>query len=295
MPGRTGANRIQNASTCGALKAGDRTPCSLLQSTISSLNVPFYQVTLSVGPAKVLEMARDAGIDYMWTDDLERRDLRTVTDMGTEVPEKFDSILGIGQYGITVLDHANGLATMAAGGLRAQAHFVEQVTKGDSVIYQGPQPKPDQARIMSPQNVNDLTYALSQISSAKVDNLGWDTAGKTGTWELHGNTAENGHAWMVGFSRRIAAAVWVGNKAEEQPIRDKSGTIIYGSGVPSQIWQSFMNRATINMNEPKVNTKFNSPNYAGTTMPPGAVKGPDTPGRRETTPGFPTFTFRTGR
>jgi membrane peptidoglycan carboxypeptidase len=211
--------------------------------------------------------------------------------MGTEVPSKFDTILGIGQYGITVLDHANGMATMAAGGLRSDAHFVEKVTKGDAVVYSETLPKPDAPRIMSPQNINDLTYAMSQVSSAKVNNLGWDTAGKTGTWELAGNSQENAHAWMVGFDRRIGAAVWVGNKADEQPLRDKSNNIVYGAGVPAQIWQSFMVRATGNMNEPKVNTKFNPPNYAGTTNPPGSVQGPNTPGRRET--GQPTF--RTNR
>jgi membrane peptidoglycan carboxypeptidase len=286
MQGRTGANQIKNASTCGSLKAGDKTPCSLLQSTISSLNVPYYQVTLSVGPAKVLEMARDAGIDYMWTDDLERRDLREVADMSTESPTNFDTILGIGQYSVTVLDHANGLATMAAGGLRADAHFVQKVMKGTNVLYADRLPV-DQGRILSPQNVNDLTFALSQVSSAKV-NTGWDTAGKTGTWELASDPGENGHAWMVGFSRRIAAAVWVGNKADEQAIRDKGNSIIYGSGLPSAIWQSFMTNATAALNEPKENTKFNAPNYAGETMPPGAVKGPNEPGRDPRATSSPT-------
>ena len=40
-------------------------------------------------------------------------------------------ILGIGQYPITVMDHANGMATMAAGGLRAKAHFVQKVKDGE--------------------------------------------------------------------------------------------------------------------------------------------------------------------
>jgi membrane peptidoglycan carboxypeptidase len=97
MQGRTGASRIQNASTCAPLKAGDTTPCSLLQSTISSLNVPYYAVTLSVTPTKVLEMARDAGIDHMWNDDRDRIDLRGI-DTRTVVPTQFDTILGIGQY-----------------------------------------------------------------------------------------------------------------------------------------------------------------------------------------------------
>ena len=87
-------------------------------------------------PAKVLEMARDAGIDYMWTDDRERQDLRSVADMADVVARRSStSILGIGQYPVTVMDHANGVATFAAGGLRAKAHFVKEVTKnGETAV-----------------------------------------------------------------------------------------------------------------------------------------------------------------
>jgi membrane peptidoglycan carboxypeptidase len=289
MPGRTGANRIQNVSTCGELKAGDDTPCSLLQSTISSLNVPYYAVTLSVTPTKVLETARDMGIDYMWTDARERHDLRGI-DIKTVVPSSFDTVLGIGQYPITVLDHANGLATVAAAGLRAQAHFVQKVMKGEAIVYGETLPRQDQPRVLTPQQANDLTYALSQVSSAKV-NIGWDTAGKTGTWEYAPQPGENAHAWMVGFSRKIAAAVWVGNHGDEARIRDKSNAKIYGSGLPAKIWQSFMSNATKAMNEPRVNTKFNAPNFIGDTMPPGAVPSPNGRDDRFTFP-FPTRTRR---
>jgi membrane peptidoglycan carboxypeptidase len=288
MPGRTGSNRIQNASTCGDLKAGDDTPCSLLQSTISSLNVPYYAVTLSVTPTKVLETARDMGIDYMWTDARERLDLRGI-DIKTVVPTSFDTVLGIGQYPITVLDHANGVATVAAAGLRAQAHFVQKVMKGDSIVFGETLPPQDQQRVLTPQQSNDLTFALSQVGSAKV-NIGWDTAGKTGTWEYAPQPLENAHAWMVGFSRKIAAAVWVGNQGDEAPIRDKSNAKIYGAGLPASIWQSFMTNATKAMNEPKVNTKFNQPNYIGDTMPPGAVPSPN--GREEKNDPTSTRTHR---
>jgi membrane peptidoglycan carboxypeptidase len=274
MLGRTGKNQIRNASTCGDLKAGDPTPCSLLQSTISSLNVPFYAVTLSTGPAKVLQMARDAGVDYMWTDARDRVDLRPLPNMSSVVPSKFDTILGIGQYPITVMDHANGLATFAAEGLRAQAHFVQKVMKGNDLIYSEKLPAPNQPRVFSQQNSNDLTYALSQVVASKT-NIGWDTAGKTGTWEYAQNSNENADAWMIGFDKKIAAAVWLGNKAEEHPLRDKNNAIIYGAGVPASIWKKFMTDATTAMNEKKVNTKFNPPAYAGDTNPPGSVPGPD--------------------
>jgi membrane peptidoglycan carboxypeptidase len=268
-----GRDDIRNASTCGNMNAGDDRPCSLLQSTISSLNVPFYQVTLSVGPAGVLTMARDAGIDTMWNDAGEPIDLAAQTDMASVVPAQFDAHLGIGQYGVTVMDHANGLATVAAAGLRADAHFVTKVTKGDAILYGETLPDPAQARILTPQQVNDLTFALSEVESANVD-IGWDTAGKTGTWEYALQPGENAHAWMVGFSRRIAAAVWVGNRGEEQPLRDADGDRMYGSGVPASVWRQFMAEATAAMNEQQVNASFNPPNYVGSTMPPGAVPGP---------------------
>ena len=139
------------------------------------------------------------------------------------------------------MDHANGLATFAAEGLRAQAHFVEKVMKGDDVVYGEKLPAPDQPRVFSQQNSNDLTYALSQVTAAKTS-IGWDTAGKTGTWEYARTAARTRDAWMVGFDKKLAAAVWVGNKAEEHPLRDKTNQIIYGAGVPASIWKKFMTR-----------------------------------------------------
>jgi membrane peptidoglycan carboxypeptidase len=194
--------------------------------------------------------------------------------MGEVTPGKFDIILGIGQYPITVLDHANGLATFAADGLRAQAHFVEKVLDGENIVYGETLPKPDQPKIMNQQAINDLDYALSKISSAKIPSLGWDTAGKTGTWEYNNKTDENAHAWMVGFDKKIAAAVWVGNRDKEQSIKDKNNAVIWGSGIPSKIWQKFMTDATKAMNEKKVNTKFNPPSHVGTDQFPGAEPSP---------------------
>jgi membrane peptidoglycan carboxypeptidase len=287
MPGRTGTAKIRNASTCTGLKKGDPTPCSLLNSTIQSLNVPFYELTVSVTPGKVLEMARDAGIDYMWTDDRVRQDLRTVKDMGQVVPSKFDTILGIGQYPVSVTDHANGIATFAAGGVRAQAHFVKEVWEGTTPVYGEKLPRSDAPKIMNQQAINDLTYALSKVGSAKINGFGWDTAGKTGTWEYNNSTNQNAHAWMVGFDKKIAAAVWVGNKDKEQAILDKGKATIWGSGIPTTIWKKFMTDATKAMNEKKENTKFNPPSNIGNENPDRSVPSP-TPAQPDQGQGFQT-------
>jgi membrane peptidoglycan carboxypeptidase len=283
-----GNTQIHNASTCG--NQSQTQPCSLLDSTINSLNVPFYRLTLSVGPANVLQMARDAGITTMWNDAREPSDLTQLPTMSSVVPSQFDTHLGIGQYSVTVLDHANGLATIAAGGLHANAHFVVKVMKGQQIVYGETLPSPTATRILTPQEINDETYALSQVSSAQNLNMGWDTAGKTGTWEDPNVAGQNLHAWMVGFDRNLAAAVWIGNSGTEQPVTAPNGSPMYGSMQPASIWRQFMIGATAAMNPPKVNTKFNPPNYGGDTNPPGSVPSRGNP---QDQPGFPTKPTRT--
>ena len=160
--GRSSSNPIRNPSNCPSDQA--RTgACSLLESVALSLNVPVYDVTVSVSPAKVLEMARDLGIDAMWTDDAHRQDLRGTADMTSLVPSKFDIVLGIGQYPVTVLDQANAMATLAAGGLRATAHFVKQVHAGDSVLFGEKLPDLNQPRVLTAGQIADLTYALDLV------------------------------------------------------------------------------------------------------------------------------------
>ena len=99
--------------------------------------------------ANVIEMARKAGIDYMWANvrgqaSPQRVDLRGKSHRGTSTTT-FSTEVGIGQYGITVSDHANGMATFAAGGKRAQAHFVREVYEGDDKVY-AEQLRPDRHR-----------------------------------------------------------------------------------------------------------------------------------------------------
>jgi len=263
-------------------------PCSLLDSTTASLNVPFYALTVSVGPSKVLQMARDAGVDYMWNDDGERQTLAGGRDMTEVVPSQFDFILGIGQYPITVMDHANGMATMAAGGLRANAHFVTKVMEGEDQVYGESLPNDGQERIMKQQAINDLNFALSKVSTASVSGIGWDTAGKTGTWQYGSSISENAHAWMVGYTKKVAAAVWVGAE-KGGAIKLANGKNIFGSDLPGPIWKKFMGDVTKAMAWPRESTKWNPPNFVGDENPNGSVPSPTPP---PPDPGgfpFPTF------
>jgi membrane peptidoglycan carboxypeptidase len=66
-------------------------------------------------------------------------------------------------------------------------------------------------------------------------------AAKTGTNQL-GDTRDNRDAWTVGYTPSLSTAVWVGTDKSD-PIRTKSGAVVYGRTLPGPIWQQFMNAA----------------------------------------------------
>ena len=260
MPGRTGDNRVRNTSTC----PGGGEICTLADSTLAGLNTTFYAVTVSLGAATVLDLARDAGIDAMWDDQLRRVDLagRASDEV---VPSRFGAELGLGQYPVTVLDQANAMATYAAGGIRARAHFVRSVWQGDGPLWTEALPTADQAPIMTEAALADLHWALSRAGAGRVD--GHDSAGKTGSWQYGNSMVDNAHAWMVGYTRQLAMAVWVGDP-EGGPIHDADGRVIYGADLPAAIYRETMTTTHTALGLPSL--PFPPPVFAGDTNPPGS-------------------------
>ena len=103
--------------------------CSLIEATTASLTIPLYSVAEQVGASAVIDQARAAGIEAMWTAGTaegpgQRYDL-TGPSAADLTPEPFGSDVALGVYPVTVLDQANAMATFAAGGRRSAAHFVD--------------------------------------------------------------------------------------------------------------------------------------------------------------------------
>ncbi|MET8908855.1 transglycosylase domain-containing protein [Micromonospora sp. NPDC004551] len=218
--------------------------CALWEATVASLNVTYFELTEKLGTAKVIDMAKRAGVESMWetvkgNPQPQRVDLRN--EPADEVARRFSTEVGIGQYGISVQDHANGMATFAAGGKRAEAHFVRSVTKGDEKIY-GEQLKTTDLGL-DQEAINQLDWTLRRVKAAKLDN-DWDSAGKTGTWQAGQSTTQNVHTWMVGWTGALASAVWLGT-TDGKPLKTTDGSYeVYGSTGPGPIWRQFMADAT---------------------------------------------------
>ncbi|GAA2587280.1 transglycosylase domain-containing protein [Dactylosporangium fulvum] len=279
--GRTSKNPVKNAgegtTSSPDCKSHSGKWCTLEEVTVKSLNVPFFALAELVGPAKVIDTARAAGITEMWatvkdpqTDKYKSSKIDLVQKKGSEVfPTYFNTEVAFGQYPVTVLEHAGGIATFGARGLAAKTHFLKEVWTEGKKTY-GEVIKPTRIPGFTDQMADDLNTVLQGVP--KHYNLklkdGRQLAGKTGTWQL-GQTTSNAHAWMVGYSAYdpnkkspgLAAAVWVGNKAEEQKIVNKNGSPIIGGNLPGPIWRDFLDGALTAMKMPVV--KFPAPKYVG--------------------------------
>jgi membrane peptidoglycan carboxypeptidase len=227
--------------------------CTLRWATQQSYNVPFAHFSEAVpdsqGPAKIIQAAKDAGVRMIKdTQDGTTYDL-TVEEPTDLAPEHFFHPVAYGQYPITVLDHASGLATLAARGVYYQPHFVasvEQKVNGEWVQIESDRISGEQR--VEQQYADAITGVLSTIPGgwgfALAD--GRPAAAKTGTWEFdrpNDPRGGNNDAWVVGYTPQIAAAVWVGDATGEDPIKNEFGEDIGSTGLPAQIWRQFMEAA----------------------------------------------------
>ena len=269
-------------SPAGPIRNAEHAPCqpdcALWQATVASLNVTYFELTEQLGTAKVIDMAIRAGVDSMWANEKGnpkpvRIELRGHT--GAEVARHFSTEVGIGQYGITVQDHANGMATFAAGGKRAEAHFVRSVTKRDKSAYKEQLVQTDVG--LDQEALNQLDWTLSRVTAAKLTN-GWDSAGKTGTWQAGQSITENLHTWMVGYTGALAAAVWLGTD-DGKPLKTKDGsTDVFGATGAAPIWRQFMEQATAALKLDPDKYRFATPKFPQDAPPTAdrATPGPST-------------------
>ncbi|WP_163512622.1 transglycosylase domain-containing protein [Fodinicola acaciae] len=223
FPNETKPVKNSDGESCGN--------CTLIKATTLSLNTTFYALVAKVGAKKVIERAGQSGIRqiqrYTPIDQFNQPNIRSTA---------------LGQYSISVLDQADGFATFAANGTHAEPYFVQNVKRPDGgAVYQA-SPKTNLA--FSPDVAADATYAMQTVvDTARHGGLDdRKAAGKTGTAQYQ-NTDQNAHAWMCGYTPQLATAVWIGHSKNDGPIKNSSGSIIYGSGLPYLIWQATMNGA----------------------------------------------------
>jgi membrane peptidoglycan carboxypeptidase len=207
--------------------------CTLKEAITRSLNTTFYGLAYEVGPEKVREVALTAtGMPETWQIGGQEKPTLANADGLT------GSAIGIGEYEMRPINQAVGFATFASGGIYRTPHFIQSVADNEGAVLLKNDGEAGE-QVVRPDVANDVSYALLDVADFSNRDLdgGREVASKTGTQGL--NRTDNSDAWMVGYTPSISTAVWIGSDVRE-PIKDYRERIIYGSGLPGQIWQEFM-------------------------------------------------------
>ena len=190
---------------------------SLLQATAFSVNTIYAQIVTTVGPGKVVDVARRMGV---------RSPLVPVCS------------ITLGPEGVSPLDMTDAFATLAAGGIHHAPEALQRVTAPDGAASA---PPGQGNRVLTPDVASKVTYALSGVIKSGTGTaaaLDRPAAGKTGTAESFED------AWFCGFVPQLAACVWVGYPQAEIPLENLDGFgQVVGGSIPARIWHDFMTPA----------------------------------------------------
>jgi penicillin-binding protein 1A len=197
----------------------------LEDATVHSDNAVYAQLTQLVGPRNVVRMARRMGIK-------------------SRLDEYF--AIGLGAEAANPLEMARAFSTFANGGLRVDGSIFGDTPRAVTAVENAPTGKPRNTivrrKVLSPNKTailnNILQKVLTQGTGRRAALPDYPAAGKTGTTENYGD------AWFVGYTPRLAVAVWVGYPKELRPmLTEYHGESVAGGTFPAEIWKTFMEGA----------------------------------------------------
>nr|WP_084721798.1 transglycosylase domain-containing protein [Rhodococcus marinonascens] len=226
-----------NGITIGNVGGESCGTCTIAEALKRSLNTSFYRMQLELdgGPQSIADIAHKAGIP------------EDIPGVGPSLKESDGSApnngIVLGQYLSRPIDMASAYATLADSGTYHAPYFVQKVVSADGTVLFDRGIVPGEDRI-DRAVADNVTAAMEPIAAySRNHNLagGRPSAAKTGTTQL-GDTGENKDAWMIGYTPSLSTAVWVGT-TDGQALRSSSGGQIYGSGIPSDIWEDTMDDA----------------------------------------------------
>jgi membrane peptidoglycan carboxypeptidase len=196
--------------------------CDLKQAMTISNNVIYHELAQRIGPRKVADAAKLAGITTPLTNP--------------------DAGIALGDKEVTPVELASAYATIAAGGVYHQPHLVSKVTTSDDrVLYDAVTPGEQRFGPQVARNVIEAMLGVPTVDKLDLSG-GRPVAAKTGTVQSHVEN-QNNDAWTAGFTPQVASVVWIGTD-QNSPIKNAKGAPISGSGLPGSIWKNYMYDAT---------------------------------------------------
>ena len=187
---------------------------TIYNQTKNSVNCAFLNLYTSVGPQKVLDMAKN---------------------LGTIRPNHKYLSTAIGDDGHSPLEMATVYSTFASEGVQHDPIFVKRVEDADGqVIYRAPTGR----RALRPEVARTVTDVLSHVTEGTGERAKLPDdrpmAGKTGTRD------QETDAWFTGYTPQLVASVWMGHPGGAIPMPSLGGLTVFGGSYPAIIWEKFM-------------------------------------------------------
>jgi penicillin-binding protein 1A len=190
---------------------------SLTKATIVSDNTVFAQLVVDLGPEKMDAIAHAMGI----------------TSPLQGLPAE---VIGGLKVGVTPLEMADAYATLANGGYHVDPTIIDYVVFPDGSIDRsiGNPPKKQVFSYGEAYAAIQVLKGVIKSGTGTAADYGCPAAGKTGTAENLAN------AWFVGFTPKLATAVWVGYPQGNITL----GGDGFGGTLAAPIWHDFMSSAS---------------------------------------------------
>ncbi|MEA2000435.1 MAG: transglycosylase domain-containing protein [Actinomycetota bacterium] len=206
---------------------------TLEQATYTSKNTVYAQVSLAVGPERIVDTAHK---------------------MGIESPLQPVLSIALGTQTVSPLEMASAYSTIANFGELRDSYLIERIEDADgNLIYQH---ETIPIRVLDEALTAAVVRTLEKVprpgGTARLANIGRPQFGKTGT-------AQNFRdVWFVGAIPQYTTAVWVGHADaqiemvgfkvyDEGAGRDQAHSRAYGGTVAGPVWADFMEYITADL------------------------------------------------
>jgi membrane peptidoglycan carboxypeptidase len=208
-------------------------PLTLRYALGGSRNVPAVKAMLIVGIDKTIETANKLGL---YDDEAKSGGYKCYEDFRNRVETQCYGASAIGDGAYLNLDkHVHSYATISRNGNKLpQTYVLRAEDSRGKKLYEWKQQAGEQ--VVRPESAYIVADIMSDprasyMSRKSHDYKGWDFSLKTGT------TNDNKDGWMMGFSTKYAAGVWVGHHTGQV---EMSG---FMETMTQPIWTNFMQRA----------------------------------------------------
>lgn len=190
-------------------------PTRLRDALAYSRNVVTVKLVDAVGVDKVIEFARNIGIE-------------------SDMPRNLS--IALGSISVTPLELAMSYSVFAGGGIKMKPLTIKYITDSRGRILESTDPEGEQ--VVSPETAFLITSMMEDVvnygTGWRAKALGRPVAGKTGT------TNDYRDAWFVGYVPEMLACVWVGFD-DMRPLGNQET----GARTASPIWVNFMKSVEI--------------------------------------------------